>query len=225
MNRDNFKWTDELVKDFFLDYRQKISSYPISQRIAEFKASHTSAIEDENDEYEGVSSKELKHIIRFWKKSNQSNYENWKEANYELRKLKNQISPASSAIEEREEKIVVNGIESWGKTWNADEEYIIVKTSNKVPEEFYPAIKSSIEAVFTPVVKSTNEPLPQRTKPPLGVMPRWLHNEKRLKELDDAIVRYTDDKKFVPIEWIVESYELREWLKNRESKKKLNIKG
>lgn len=47
MNRDNFKWTDELVKEFHEYALGKFSAcHPLSDRIERFKASHTSAIEE-----------------------------------------------------------------------------------------------------------------------------------------------------------------------------------
>lgn len=63
--------------------------------------------------------------------------------------------------------------------------------------------------------KHTNE------RPPIVVMPRWEHTEIRLQELDEAIMRYTDAKEFVPIGWIAESYELRTWLQNWKKEKSL----
>lgn len=32
--------------------------------------------------------KELKHRVKFWRNSNASNYQKWKDANYELRSIK-----------------------------------------------------------------------------------------------------------------------------------------
>jgi len=65
----------------------------VSDQLADFKTSHSIDVksDDLDDPYEGVPVEELKHIIHFWKQSNQSNYENWKEANYELCKFKNLI--------------------------------------------------------------------------------------------------------------------------------------
>lgn len=58
-------------------------------------------------------------------------------------------------------------------------------------------------------------------KPHLGLMPEWRHKELRLQEVDAAIQRYCEENKAVPINWIVESYTLREWLQNWEENKKV----
>lgn len=47
-------------------------------------------------------------------------------------------------------------------------------------------------------------------KPPLGVMPRELHDEIRRKSLGDAIVRYIDAQLPVNPEWVEEYNELAE---------------
>ncbi|WP_319764477.1 hypothetical protein [Maridesulfovibrio sp.] len=55
------------------------------------------------------------------------------------------------------------------------------------------------------------------TKPPLGIMPRKLHDESRLKALYLAAARYNQAEKTVPAEWADEmlelevSLELHEW--------------
>lgn len=47
-------------------------------------------------------------------------------------------------------------------------------------------------------------PLKECTKPPLGVMPNWLHNERRAEDLKAAINRYIDANCEIPTEWIEE---------------------
>lgn len=42
------------------------------------------------------------------------------------------------------------------------------------------------------------------TKPPLGVMPRKIHLEKRLGELGYAIMNYVEARLEVPPEWVDE---------------------
>ncbi|KXZ21909.1 hypothetical protein AXI58_12680 [Bacillus nakamurai] len=42
------------------------------------------------------------------------------------------------------------------------------------------------------------------TKPPLGVMPNWLHNERRAEDLKAAINRCIDANCEIPAEWIEE---------------------
>ena len=48
----------------------------------------------------------------------------------------------------------------------------------------------------------------KNTKPPLGVMPRNLHDEARLKELLEAVLRYLDAKRKINPEWIQEINDL-----------------
>lgn len=47
-------------------------------------------------------------------------------------------------------------------------------------------------------------------KPPLGVMPRFIWDERRRIELQAAIMRYMDAGMRVPLEWIAEYNELVE---------------
>lgn len=56
-----------------------------------------------------------------------------------------------------------------------------------------------------------------RERPPLGLIPRWLHNElnfdnpsgyERLCHINAAIQRYTDVLKPIPIEWFEEKDEI-----------------
>ncbi len=55
----------------------------------------------------------------------------------------------------------------------------------------------------------------QPKKPPLGVKPRWLHDEQRLQDLGGAIYRYLSDKMPIQTEWIEEYNEI---LKRMEGK-------
>lgn len=55
-------------------------------------------------------------------------------------------------------------------------------------------------------------------KPPIGVMPKYLHDEKRLKELSIAIRRYALAGKFIPLEWVYEHNQLIEETKNPSDK-------
>jgi hypothetical protein len=45
-------------------------------------------------------------------------------------------------------------------------------------------------------------------KPPLGLMPKKIHNELRLNDIVAAIVRYMNNKEQIPEEWIKEYNEL-----------------
>lgn len=46
------------------------------------------------------------------------------------------------------------------------------------------------------------------TKPPIGVKPRWLHDSERLKDILDAIERYTNDDLPIPKDWVIELRDL-----------------
>lgn len=46
------------------------------------------------------------------------------------------------------------------------------------------------------------------TAPPLGLMPKWLHDERRMREILDAMDRYAAAKMPVPVEWISELRDL-----------------
>jgi hypothetical protein len=54
---------------------------------------------------------------------------------------------------------------------------------------------------------------PPTAKPPLGIMPRYIHDEQRLNDLCLAINRYITGNKAIPIEWIEEYNELVKRLK------------
>lgn len=48
--------------------------------------------------------------------------------------------------------------------------------------------------------------------PPLGIIPKKLHNEARLKDIHDAIGRYLLCNKDVPAEWLKEKMEIENGL-------------
>lgn len=60
-------------------------------------------------------------------------------------------------------------------------------------------------------------------KPPLGIKPKWFHDEQRLEEIQGAIGRYNDANFTVPNEWKVEAYGLSKINKSdiQEYKEKL----
>ena len=49
---------------------------------------------------------------------------------------------------------------------------------------------------------------PECEKPPLGVMPKYIWDKKRLSDLASAMQRYLDAEKLIPKEWIDEYNEL-----------------
>nr|BDD48131.1 hypothetical protein 47 [Balneolaceae bacterium] len=64
-------------------------------------------------------------------------------------------------------------------------------------------------------VISKSEPV-SPDKPPIGITPRFLWIEDRLKELNQAIDRYAEADKDIPAKWIRERNELINKLVNRE---------
>jgi len=45
-------------------------------------------------------------------------------------------------------------------------------------------------------------------KPPIGLVPKWKVQEDRLKALCQAVVRYLEDNRSIPAEWLEELEEL-----------------
>ena len=45
-------------------------------------------------------------------------------------------------------------------------------------------------------------------KPPIGITPRWLLDEERAIEIEQAIMRYNEVDYLIPIEWIQELNEV-----------------
>lgn len=53
------------------------------------------------------------------------------------------------------------------------------------------------------------KPIAWESKPPLGVRPRYIHDEQRSRDLAEAIVRYLNEGLPIPSEWVCEYNELR----------------
>ena len=45
-------------------------------------------------------------------------------------------------------------------------------------------------------------------KPPLGIIPRKFHDEKRMSEIKEAFIRYMESDYEIPVEWLQEYNEL-----------------
>ena len=58
------------------------------------------------------------------------------------------------------------------------------------------------------------------TKPPIGILPKAIHNSKRYTEVCEAIVRYYQAGMPIPIVWVEEHNELLNF--ERERSKKIN---
>lgn len=52
-------------------------------------------------------------------------------------------------------------------------------------------------------------------RPPLGLIPKWIRQEERLKEVKEAMLRYLDANLEIPTEWGEEYEELIEALRNK----------
>jgi hypothetical protein len=55
----------------------------------------------------------------------------------------------------------------------------------------------------------------KQIKPPIGIMPKYLHQEQRRRELKEAIERYLDAGLVVNEDWIKEYNELTLTINNR----------
>jgi hypothetical protein len=53
-------------------------------------------------------------------------------------------------------------------------------------------------------------------KPPIGIMPKYIHDYRRHRELKEAITRFIDADLPVPVEWIEEYNNLRKVLAEHE---------
>jgi len=56
-------------------------------------------------------------------------------------------------------------------------------------------------------------------KPPLGIMPKYLHDERRFKEIRDVIKSYADGYQYINPEWVTEYNELMKNIVSRNMKK------
>jgi hypothetical protein len=61
-------------------------------------------------------------------------------------------------------------------------------------------------------------------KPPLGLMPRWLADEKRLADVDAALQRYKDANLELPGEWLWERQDLLENLRRHRPAEAATVK-
>ena len=51
-------------------------------------------------------------------------------------------------------------------------------------------------------------PVNKGEKPPIGIKPRYIHDEERKQEIMDAMVRYSNAFKPIPVEWLDELKDL-----------------
>ncbi|MER2057169.1 MAG: hypothetical protein ABTA16_00015 [Niallia sp.] len=74
---------------------------------------------------------------------------------------------------------------------------------------YHHEIKLPYPGCFTPTNLETD------TKPPIGLIPKHIISEQRLRDIDSAIERYMEVKRSIPIEWIEERNELIKHLNDR----------
>ena len=58
----------------------------------------------------------------------------------------------------------------------------------------------------------------KESKPPLGLVPRYISDSKRKAEILEAVVRYVNADKCIPLEWIFEYNEIADREENRLNK-------
>lgn len=58
-------------------------------------------------------------------------------------------------------------------------------------------------------------------RPPRGITPRFIHDEKRLQEINDAVIRYRMAKMPIPEAWVEEKNEIMKRLEDRWKQKGL----
>lgn len=56
---------------------------------------------------------------------------------------------------------------------------------------------------------------PVMDKPPIGIVPKYIHDERRLKDLVKAIKRYTEKNLFIDPKWFEEYNVLAEEFQQR----------
>jgi len=90
------------------------------------------------------------------------------------------------------------GIQGVGKS--KYQEDLIKKYKEKNPEKIVVSFPVGIGKGFS-------------EKPPLGIIPKDIHNHNRLNDINEAINRYLEAKKDIPAEWLIEKRELVNKLK------------
>ena len=48
----------------------------------------------------------------------------------------------------------------------------------------------------------------QLKKPPLGIMPKYIWDDRRLTEIENAVIRFFEAQRAIPLEWVIEWNEL-----------------
>lgn len=76
-----------------------------------------------------------------------------------------------------------------------------------------PSGKVSQPSQYEPGAK----PIAWESKPPIGVKPRYIHDEQRSRDLTEAIVRYLNEGLTIPSEWVDEYNELKHKTKGQDS--------
>lgn len=165
MSDKKFEWTDTLVQEFALKVKITGEKEWVHDQLSDFKASHSIDVKNEKNkpmskffgDYPDIDTVKwtpemIVDFAHYWKHNVADYDKGYVRQGMQSWLAKNQSNPS---IDVKPEKITVNGVESWGKTWKGNEEYIVVKTSDKVPEERYESIKLAIESALSPTVKES----------------------------------------------------------------------
>jgi len=201
----------------FLEKSAKENPRPV-YKIPDELSSHSGSVE-----WEIKSFKFKNHFSHVVSKGEDGLFNGYKEENFLYDKVNSVLSGA----------IVIHSVlrKSDNSVWVVGE-----KTEHGVINKI--EINESTPMIF--YVGETNYPLylkelsklpPERTKqdeniqkPPLGVIPEYIHKEQRLDDIRQAMTRFNTfhkSQKHCPQEWLDEKHELEDWLIKREKRTKL----
>lgn len=102
----------------------------------------------------------------------------------------------------------------------------VLEMSKSIPDSKKEAVKKAIEDALNDSEPKWAWGKPMKfavrdfghiPKPPLGLKPLWVHNEERLVEINDTIIRYMESGKAIPKEWTDEYHSLISFMVEYES--------
>ena len=101
------------------------------------------------------------------------------------------------------------------------QEQFITEFKDRLPQEIVTFIKDNISLIkkinsqlsfdFTHTLdryNSSSLPLIDIKKPPQGLIPKKIHDKNRLDDIKNAVIRYLEEDKEIPSEWIQEYNDL-----------------
>jgi hypothetical protein len=86
-----------------------------------------------------------------------------------------------------------------------DEDWKHIEMASKDPANRYAVVVRELRDRIS-ALEADKQPV--KPKPPLGIRPRFLCDELRLRDINDAIDRYKKAEKTIPGEWLTERREL-----------------